>query len=91
MTSITPTLMRAKQACDYLSIGKSLFYQLIADGYLPKGTAIRKHYVVWATSDLDAFAENHLRGGSDSECSIDIIKQDIHALLDSANNEGACK
>ena len=60
MTSVTPTLMRAKQACEYLSMGKSLFYQLIADGYLPKGTPVRKHYVVWSTSDLEKFAETYL-------------------------------
>jgi len=64
MTSVTPTLMRAKQACEYLSMGKSLFYQLIADGYLPKGTPIRKHYVVWYTSDLDEFVSKHLKNNS---------------------------
>ena len=60
MTSITPKLMRAKQACEYLSLKKSLFYQLVADGYLPKGTAIRKRYVVWSVEDLDAFAQKQL-------------------------------
>jgi len=64
MTSVTPTLMRAKQACESLSMGKSLFYQLIADGYLPKGTPIRKHYVVWYTSDLDEFVSKHLKNNS---------------------------
>ena len=64
MTSVTPTLMRAKQACEYLSMGKSLFYQLIADGYMPKGTPIRKHYVVWSTSDLDEFVNKHLKDNS---------------------------
>jgi len=60
MSSFTPKLMRAKQACDYLSLKRSLFYQLVADGYLPKGTAIRKRYVVWSVEDLDAFAQKHL-------------------------------
>jgi len=64
MTSVTPKLMRAKQACEYLSMGKSLFYQLIADGYLPNGTPIRKHYVVWSTSDLDEFVSKHLKNNS---------------------------
>ena len=61
MTSVTPKLMRAKQACEYLSMGRSLFYQMIADGYLPKGTPIRKHYVVWYTSDLDEFVSKHFK------------------------------
>ena len=64
MTSVTPTLMRAKQACEYLSMGRSLFYQMIADGYLPKGIPIRKHYVVWYTSDLDEFVSKHLKNNS---------------------------
>ena len=61
MTSVTPKLMRAKQACEYLSMGRSLFYQMIADGYLPKGTPIRKHYVVWYTRDLDEFVSKQLK------------------------------
>jgi len=66
MTSITPAVMRAKQACDYLSMGRSLFYQMIADGYLPKGTPIRKHYVVWYTSDLDDFVRKHFKNHAQS-------------------------
>jgi len=60
MTSIKPTLLRAKQAADYLSISKSLFYELVAEGLLPMGLPIRKRCVVWRVSDLDCFANNSL-------------------------------
>jgi len=55
-----PKLMRAKQAAAYLSISKSLFYELVADGYLPKGNPLRKRCVVWRVDDLDHFVENDL-------------------------------
>jgi len=42
MTSLKPTLLRAKQAADYLSISKSQFYEWVAEGYIPKGNALKK-------------------------------------------------
>ena len=56
-----PKVMRAKQACKYLSISKSFFYRLIAEGYLPKGTKVRANYVVWHKDQLDSFANEMLR------------------------------
>ena len=56
MTSLKPTLLRAKQAADYLSISKSQFYEWVGMGVLPKGTTLGKRCVVWHVDALDRFA-----------------------------------
>jgi len=66
MTSLEPKLLRAQQAAAYLSISKSLFYELISEGYLPKGISIRKRCVVWRVDDLNEFVDAaHDQGQSD--------------------------
>ena len=57
MTSLLiPKLMRAKQAAEYLSISKSQFYEWVAEGYIPKGNALKKRCVLWHVDDLNKFA-----------------------------------
>ena len=58
MASLNPKLLRAKEASNYLSISKSFFYELVAEGYLPKGNALRKRCVLWHVDDLNQFASN---------------------------------
>jgi len=58
---IVPKVMRAKQACEYLSISKSFFYKLIATGHLPKGKKVWGRSVIWYRDDLDAIAEQMRR------------------------------
>lgn len=54
---ILPKVMRAKQACEYLSISKSFLYKLIATGHLPKGKKIWGRSVIWYREDLDRILE----------------------------------
>jgi len=60
MTSLKPTLLRAKQAAEYLSISRSLFYELVQEGLIPKGTQIRKRCVVWRVADLNQHPEKFI-------------------------------
>lgn len=56
--STVPTILRAKQVCEYLSISKSYFYKLIANGHLPKGKRTPwGRSVMWFKEDLDRIVD----------------------------------
>ena len=57
---ISPKILRAKQAADYLSISKSQFYEWVAMGVLPKGKSLGKRCVVWHVDTLDQFIDEAL-------------------------------
>ncbi|SFQ55724.1 DNA binding domain-containing protein, excisionase family [Roseivivax halotolerans] len=52
-TNVTPALLTADQACDYLGIRKSKLYQLMADGEIRGGKLGRRR--MFRVADLEAY------------------------------------
>lgn len=50
--------IRAKQAAEYLGIPLSTFYQLVAQGVLPKAFKLTDRIALYQRSDLDAALSN---------------------------------
>lgn len=49
--------LSAFEACDYIGVSKSTFYNYINKGLLPKGEKKSGKGVIWYKSDLDKFLE----------------------------------
>lgn len=45
--------MRGEPAADYVGIGRTLFYELVALDRLPAPIELRKGFKLWARRDLD--------------------------------------
>jgi len=74
--------MRVDQAANYLSISKSLFLRLVAEGVLPTGTKVPGHDVVtWDRLDLDSAYDDWKNGGEPTE-------NTVHRRLRELENAG---
>ncbi len=47
-------VMTAKEACEYLHIGRTTFYRMIEEGRIPPGRKISKRSVRWLRSWIEA-------------------------------------
>lgn len=57
MTSNPPTIARLPAVLNYLGIGKTSLYKLIADGKFRKPLKLGARAVGWLTSDVTEFLE----------------------------------
>jgi predicted DNA-binding transcriptional regulator AlpA len=55
---VKPTILRARQACQYLGIALSTFWQYVREGKLPQGIKYTPRCTVFRIEDLDRFIEN---------------------------------
>lgn len=60
--SVTPRGFRAKQAAQYIGVGRSTFLLLVQEGKLPAGRRISAGCVVWTRETLDQFLDRGVQG-----------------------------
>ena len=60
-------VMTAKEACEYLHIGRTTFYRMIDEGRIPPGIKISKRAVRWLRSWIEGVMNGNTDNGKEGK------------------------
>ncbi len=64
---MSESVMTAKEACEYLHIGRTTFYRMIEEGRIPPGKKISKRSVRWLRSWIEAVMTGDTDGRKEAD------------------------